>query len=52
MGVHAGPDRRRLGGRGRLTQIGGGAETSEAVAMWTVDDIEAAVERVVTAGVR
>ncbi|MEH3155150.1 MAG: VOC family protein [Gordonia paraffinivorans] len=32
--------------------IGGGAARSEAVAMWTVDDIEAAVERVVAAGGR
>ncbi|GAA2055443.1 VOC family protein [Williamsia deligens] len=32
--------------------IGGGAQTSEAVAMWTVDDIEAAVRRVVEAGGR
>ncbi|WP_299573541.1 VOC family protein [uncultured Williamsia sp.] len=32
--------------------IGGGADTSEAVAMWAVDDIEAAVERVVAAGGR
>ena len=32
--------------------IGGGAETSESVAMWTVDDIEAAVARVVAAGGR
>ena len=32
--------------------IGGGAQASEAVAMWAVDDIEAAVERVVAAGGR
>ncbi|MBE7160410.1 MAG: VOC family protein [Williamsia herbipolensis] len=32
--------------------IGGGAATSEAIAMWAVDDIEAAVERVVAAGGR
>jgi uncharacterized glyoxalase superfamily protein PhnB len=30
--------------------VGGGAQTSEAVAMWTVDDIESAVQRVVAAG--